>query len=102
MIKSLDRMNIPPLDQIIVADVDELYTYGHSTIGLVLAEMEREGATFALAEALDYVASTGNLIVLAVGSMQHLIFMSFPSSTTGNVLESESVFYANDNKGLHI
>ena len=67
MMKSLDRMNIPPLDWIIVADVDELYTYGSSAIGAAIAEMEAEGATFALAEMLDHVSSSGNITALTVG-----------------------------------
>lgn len=68
MTLTLDRKNIPPLDWVIVADTDELYTYGHPTIKETVAVMEAEGATYALGEMLDHVARNGSLPRIQVRS----------------------------------
>jgi hypothetical protein len=66
MMESLHRMNIPPLDWIIVADTDELYTYGYPTLRETTASLEAEGSTFALGEMLDHVSITGTVTKLKV------------------------------------
>ena len=67
MMEALDRANIPPLDWVIVADTDELYTYKFPSLKEVVADMEASGATYALGEMLDHVARNGSLVRLQVG-----------------------------------
>jgi len=64
MMEGLYRMEIPPFDWIIVADADELFTYGHPTLREATAALEAEGATFALGEMLDHVSLDGKLTEL--------------------------------------
>ncbi len=61
MMESLYLMNIQPLDWVIVADTDELFTYGTESLEEATALMEAEGATFALGEMLDHVARDGSI-----------------------------------------
>jgi hypothetical protein len=68
MMESLHRMNIPPLDWIIVADTDEFFTYGYLTLKETITSLEAEGATFALGEMLDHLSPTGTLTELEVSS----------------------------------
>ena len=67
MMITLDHCNIPPLDWIIIADTDELYTFGYPTLAEATAKLEEEGATYALGEMLDHVARNGTLASLQVG-----------------------------------
>ncbi len=71
MMLTLDRANIPPQDWIIVADTDELYTFGFPTVREATTKMEEEGATYALGEMLDHVARNGSLARLEVSA--HLL-----------------------------
>ena len=64
MMESLHQMNVPPLDWIIVADTDELFTYGTESLADATAQMEAQGATFALGEMLDHVTKNGSLASL--------------------------------------
>lgn len=66
MMLTLDRYDIPAQDWIIVADTDELYTFGYATLDEVTAKMEAEGATYALGEMLDHVAKDGSLAKIQV------------------------------------
>ena len=66
MMQSLYKMDIPPLDWIIVADTDELYSFGTATLREAIAQMEAEGATYALGEMLDHVSSNGSCSQLKV------------------------------------
>ena len=66
MMLTLDRADIPAQDWIIVADTDELYTYGYPTVREAIKKMEEEGATYALGEMLDHVARNGSLARLEV------------------------------------
>lgn len=66
MMLTLDRYDIPAMDWIIVADTDELFTYGYPTLAEATAAMEAEGATYALGEMLDHVARNGSLPKLQV------------------------------------
>ena len=61
MMDSLYQMDIAPLDWIIVADTDELFTYGTTSLAEATQLMEADGATFALGEMLDHVAKDGSL-----------------------------------------
>ena len=73
MMLTLDRANIPPQDWIIVADTDELYTFGFPTVREATIKMEEEGATYALGEMLDHVARNGSLARLEVSA--HLLHL---------------------------
>lgn len=64
MMESLYQMNIAPLDWVIVADTDELFTYGTTSLAEATSLMEADGATFALGEMLDHVAKDGSLAAL--------------------------------------
>lgn len=70
MMLTLDHSSIPPLDWVIVADTDELYTYGFTTIAEAIVKMEAEGATYALGEMLDHVARNGSLAMLDVSQIR--------------------------------
>ena len=72
---TLDHANIPALDWIIVADTDELYTFGYPTLAETTAKMEAQGATYALGEMLDHVARNGSLSKLQVGLKACLLQM---------------------------
>jgi len=64
MMEALDRCNVAPLDWVIVADTDEMYTFDATTLGEAIKQMEAEGATFALGEMLDHVSENGSIIEL--------------------------------------
>lgn len=71
MIRTLHRLSIPANDWIIVADTDEFFTYGFSTVQEAVMDMDQEGATFAMGEMLDHVARDGQLHKLKVFSLLH-------------------------------
>jgi hypothetical protein len=52
--------------QVIVADTDELFTYGTATLSEAIADMEAEGASYALGEMLDHVSLNGSITKLQV------------------------------------
>ena len=52
--------------QVIVADTDELFTYGTATLKEAIAEMEADGASYALGEMLDHVSRNGSITELKV------------------------------------
>ena len=64
MMQTLHQLNLWPDDWIIIADTDELFTYGRSTITEALALMEQENASYAMGETLDHVSRTGKLTQL--------------------------------------
>ena len=66
MVQTLHRLSIPADDWIIVADTDELFTYGVPTVNGAIAAMEAEGATYAMGEMLDHVTRNGSLTKLQV------------------------------------
>lgn len=68
MMLSLDRLDIAAQDWVIVADTDEMFTYGYDTLNETAAAMEAEGATFALGEMLDHLAPDGALATIEVFS----------------------------------
>ena len=70
-------MHIAPSDWIIVADTDELFTYGSTSLDEVTQMMEAEGATFALGEMLDHVARDGSLARLQARSAIHKFRLQF-------------------------
>ena len=71
---TLDRANIPAQDWIIVADTDELYTFGYPTVREATRKMEEEGATYALGEMLDHVARNGSLARLEVSIYTYFLY----------------------------
>ena len=56
--------------QVIVADTDELFTYGTATLKEAIAQMEADGATYALGEMLDHISRNGSITELKVQSLQ--------------------------------
>lgn len=83
MMLTLDHANIPAMDWIIVADTDELYTFGYPSLAEATAKMEAEGATYALGEMLDHVAANGTLAHLQASPSPCCIVnvTSLPSSS---------------------
>lgn len=77
MMDSLYQMDIAPLDWIIVADTDELFTYGTTSLAEATSLMEADGATFALGEMLDHVAKDGSLAGLQV-SLNWIEYLPLP------------------------
>ena len=69
MIKTLHRLSIPANDWVIVADTDEFYTYGFSTVQDAARDMEAEGATFAMGEMLDHLSRDGQLNKIEVSGL---------------------------------
>lgn len=61
MMMTLDGNEIPPLDWIIVADVDEFYTFKQPALAEVLAEMEADGATYALGAMINHLSEPGSI-----------------------------------------
>ena len=61
MLSGLAAMPMDVEDWVIVADMDELFTYGVADVHEAVRIMEAEGATYALGEMLDHVAPEGRL-----------------------------------------
>ena len=61
MMSGLSQMPMHPNDWVIVADMDEFFTYGYANINEAVNAMSKEGATYALGEMLDHVAEHGQL-----------------------------------------
>ena len=61
MLSGLEAMPMDIEDWVIVADMDELFTYGASDVHEAVKLMNAEGATYALGEMLDHVAPEGRL-----------------------------------------
>ena len=61
MLSGLEAMPMDIEDWVIVADMDELFTYGASNVHEAVKAMSAEGATYALGEMLDHVAPEGRL-----------------------------------------
>lgn len=62
MVSSLRSMPMHPEDWVVVADMDEFFTFGHfSNVYEAVESMSAQGATFALGETLDHVARGGLL-----------------------------------------
>lgn len=56
MMVTLDHKDIPPFDWIIVADMNELCTFPKATLSEVTANMEANGANYALGVVLDHIS----------------------------------------------
>ena len=67
-VESLERMKISPLDWVIVADIDEFYTFGEQNLKDMTASMQQEGSTYAIGQMLDHIAVNGTLTAIQVRS----------------------------------
>ena len=76
MISALSQMPMLPDDWILVADLDELFTFGHAQdIKTATKLMNAEGATYASGTVVDHVSNTGSLAQLQPASA---IWEQFP------------------------
>ena len=66
MMERLFDMNIPPLDWIIVADIDEFYTYGYQNLKDVTSSMLEDKSTYAIGTTVDHISLTGALTEVKV------------------------------------
>ena len=78
MMTALADLAIDAEDWVIVADTDELYTYGFEKLNEAIALMEMEGATFAQGEMLDHVSRDGTLTQLVASSDGGNLWTQFP------------------------
>lgn len=78
MISALSQLPVLPEDWIVVADLDELFTFGPAQdIRTAIQLMDAEGATYASGNIVDHVSTTGSLAKLQDGIK---IWEQFPMS----------------------